>query len=91
MFGGENAMKITTFDAIKTPIDMDRFFELYPLPSGYDHKGTVIKMMPDVSYYGFSIVLANPELPPMILDAEGIWQKLEHGEGMGENYGKSKI
>lgn len=78
-------MKITKYDAIEKPIDMDKFFELYPLPQGYDHKDTVIKMMSDISYFCFSIVLVNPDLPPMLLNAEGIWEKLEHGEGMGKS------
>lgn len=58
-----------------------RFFtKVASLPPEYDNKDTIIKMTTNTGVYGYSVVIVNPELPPLILDTEGVWKKLEPKE-----------
>ena len=55
--------------------DFERFFEHFPIPKKYDNKDTRIQFLNGIRLSDFQIVIANPNLPPLVWTGKK-WRKL---------------
>jgi hypothetical protein len=63
-------------DVVTHAIDLERFFTIYPIPDEYNNEKTKIRLLHGMHFDDFRVIIANPKLPPLGLNAEGKWINL---------------